>query len=384
PQAGAATTATYAGPTLVDGMDYYFEVRVNDSMDWSLPWEYVLFHTNTPPPAPDLLTPADGSTGISAGSVGLTWNASVDLDGDTVTYDWQVSTSATFAVIFASGTSSTTSATVTGALAGTQYFWRVRAHDGWEYGNYSATWDFSIASPPPPPPPTTGNITVHIVDSSGADISGATVELRNATGAVVATLTTNATGRVTFPGRAFGSYTARVTKTGYQEGLSAVIPLSLGNLNPSVDVTLQATITQPQPAPFPWWILALIAIVVAVVLLLLLFMRRRRKPQEEVPPAGGAQVPTTLPAAPPAGEIPGQAPATPGGRESAAPAISEISVVSPQGAAAPGQGPTVTPPTAPAAGPDIQARLAKLDQLKAKGLIDEATYQQKRRELLGQ
>ena len=43
-------------------------------------------HTNTPPTAPELVSPAHGSTGVDPSTVEFTWNNSTDDDGDEITY----------------------------------------------------------------------------------------------------------------------------------------------------------------------------------------------------------------------------------------------------------------------------------------------------------
>ena len=55
----------------------------------------------TPPPAPAVIAPADGAA--LAQPIALAWGAVVDPDGPIGSYTWQVSPTATFGVIIASG-----------------------------------------------------------------------------------------------------------------------------------------------------------------------------------------------------------------------------------------------------------------------------------------
>src|SRR5712691_7597762 len=84
----------------------------------------------TPPPAPALVEPAAGAALVQP--ITLAWTAVVDPDGPIGSYTWQVSNSAAFTTIIASGFTNlsdipaSTRDKVSGLPNGT-YFWRVKA-----------------------------------------------------------------------------------------------------------------------------------------------------------------------------------------------------------------------------------------------------------------
>lgn len=268
PMAGANTSAIYGGPALAVGTDYFFGARVYDGAEWS-PWVETRFHTNTPPPAPSLTSPAVGTTDVAFGTVSLEWAAVVDAEDDGVLYLWEASTSPTFAALEGSGTTAAANASLD-ASASTTYFWRVRANDSWETGPYSLVRNFTTASP-------LGSIRV-TVSGAGGPIGGSQVELRLGS-TVLATGATAADGRFTFTNVSLGTYSVHASASGYQ-GSSTSVTLSAGA--PDAIVTLEL---QTSPA-FPFELLLLLLIVVfAVAMALVLWRRRRMKPTEEPPSA---------------------------------------------------------------------------------------------------
>ena len=353
PVAGASTSVPYAGFPLTDGQDYYFGVRVRDGVDWGN-WTVVLFHTNTPPPAPVLQLPTDGDLTVIYGSVPLDWDPVADADGDTgITYTWEVVTSPFPATLYDSGSGTATSDTVFTSPS-TTYYWRVKANDGWEDGAYSTVFSFRTTAAPI----VTGSLNV-TVSGPGGVLSGATVRL-SVSGVEIFNGTTNANGIVRFPILPLAvPITVTVTLTGYRGGTQTV---TLTATDPFGDVAITLATApgggQP-PGEFPWWILALIAVVIAVLLILFLLLRRR-KPKEEM-----AVAPATLPMA---AEMP--APMAPGPGEAPA---------------SPPEAPTPAGPPPDASAPFAEAaqKLTRLQTLKDQGLISEAEFEARRKELLG-
>lgn len=294
---GSAGNATYSGPALVDGTNYWFGINVSDGADWS-GWVEVMFRMNTLPPAPTLNTPADGLTGVAA-AVSLTWTTVTDAETDAIQYAWELSLSATFATLVDSGTVSGTSASPVTLAAGTQHFWRVRANDGWEDGAFSAVFDFTTAGTTGG---QTGTITVTVSNATGP-VVGADVETVHPTLGFIGG-TTDANGQFTFTNLPYGNYTVRASASGHEDETRTV---TLASASQSVTLTLTETTTGPQPTPDYTWLVILLIIVVAMALLLL-FLRKKKKPEEEPagmgqPPAEGAP-PEAKRAEPPAGESP--------------------------------------------------------------------------------
>jgi type II secretory pathway pseudopilin PulG len=81
--------------------------------------------------------------------------------------------------------------------------------------------------------------TVHVVDTSGNPVSGASVGLQRNDGSVVPTVTTNASGDALFPQLLYAGYTATVSKTGYSPA-TAPFTMSIGATPSVVPVSISA------------------------------------------------------------------------------------------------------------------------------------------------
>ena len=154
--ASALQTVTFGssgGPAqpLVDGMDYYISVATRDAALAGPMWGpavEMMFHVDTPPGLPAPVSPANGFGAVGVPAE-LEWSASSDAEGGPLTYDWQVSASSDFSSLRANGTSDRTGATVD-LQQGSQYFWRVRASDGYRTSGWSEVWRFSVTTDKPP------------------------------------------------------------------------------------------------------------------------------------------------------------------------------------------------------------------------------------------
>jgi hypothetical protein len=147
----ASTTDTYdstgtAISALVDGNDYWLKVSLSDGVEWG-EWNLTQFHMNSKPSQPTLLSPVDGTVGLMQGSQSLEWNTASDPETDSVAYNWSVSEDPSFSTILDSGSTADTSCIIMTTMA-TEYFWRVRAFDSYEYSANSATWIFTTNRPP--------------------------------------------------------------------------------------------------------------------------------------------------------------------------------------------------------------------------------------------
>lgn len=156
-QGGNVTSAMYGGPPLSRGTDYWFSVRVNDSIAWSN-WTDIEFHTNSIPSPPlAALDPPQLSSVSSSVRRNVSWSASTDAEGDIVTYEWHVATDTTFSSFVASGSESRNTSSDFVAEGGRTFYWRVRARDDYEPLNWSAYgntppgyWTFSTLVNRPP------------------------------------------------------------------------------------------------------------------------------------------------------------------------------------------------------------------------------------------
>jgi hypothetical protein len=164
-EGASSTTSWTASPELTDETSYYWRVRAYDGEDyssWSSSHVFTVQLPNNPPVPPILASPSNGATVNTLVPV-LTINNSSDMDGDDLTYSFEVSSNSDFTAIVAQaqgvaeGSGSTTSWTVSITLNNqTNYWWRVSAYDGEDYSNNSQTslfyTDYSEPNDPPTPP----------------------------------------------------------------------------------------------------------------------------------------------------------------------------------------------------------------------------------------
>ncbi len=138
------------------------------------------------PTIPIILYPSNNSRHYN-NSVNYTWNQSTDVDGDTITYNYQLSVLSDFATIFSQ---SNVSNNWTGNIAttnGITYYSRVRSYDGYEYSSWSNVTQFTENSLPsisdpnflqPPSPTVTTNLTISLnitTDPEGDTITNHTL-----------------------------------------------------------------------------------------------------------------------------------------------------------------------------------------------------------------
>lgn len=128
-----------------------------------------------PPPAPTLISPANGATNVSLTPT-LSWSPA----GGAQTYRLQVASDAGFGtMVFDDSTITGTSRQVGPLSQETQYFWRVAARNAEGSSPYSAVWSFTTVGPPPPAPglisPPNGAQNVSVTPTlTWSSVSGAT------------------------------------------------------------------------------------------------------------------------------------------------------------------------------------------------------------------
>jgi hypothetical protein len=144
-QAGAGNLETYSGSVLIDGVDYWFGIRVFDGSTWSI-WNETLFHMNALPPTPNPLSPPDDANIPSSMAQTLSWNpGGSDSENDTITYYWYVDTDNPPAFPYlANGTTNGTSSTPFATAPGTEYYWIINITDGWEWTS-TIVWNFTTS-----------------------------------------------------------------------------------------------------------------------------------------------------------------------------------------------------------------------------------------------
>ncbi|MFB3895460.1 MAG: hypothetical protein ACE14V_04070 [bacterium] len=139
-------TATSAVPSsMLTTGTYYWRVISQDSytaQNISAVWTLTI--RNQAPNAVSLISPVSGTT-TSNRQPTFRWNTTTDPDGDTVSYELELSTDAGFGTIaYSSGFSSATSATPTSMVAFGSYYWRVVSQDSYGAENYSAARTITI------------------------------------------------------------------------------------------------------------------------------------------------------------------------------------------------------------------------------------------------
>ncbi|MFZ3170940.1 MAG: cytochrome c3 family protein [Carboxydocellales bacterium] len=125
-----AHSITLTGLTV--GTDYHFQVQSMDARGNTVSSADYTMRASDPPPAPALIAYPDQLDGTTPITVNLTWNPSIDPNGDTVTYYAQISPNNTFSSPTSSPWISDTSWSVSIDNWDDQYwYWRVMAKDQW-------------------------------------------------------------------------------------------------------------------------------------------------------------------------------------------------------------------------------------------------------------
>ncbi|MCK4949717.1 MAG: carboxypeptidase regulatory-like domain-containing protein [Thermoplasmata archaeon] len=263
---------TYDGSTLEDGQDYWFRVKTSDERGLWSDWSELMFHMNAKPPIPQPLSPANGSANVVPGTVQLQWTLVTDSEGDSITYPLHVSTSYDFLHVISSGWTIYTYKNITAGPFKTLY-WQVWADDGYESSGYGPVFEFTTGA-------DAGSVSgVVIDDSSEEPLGGVVAQLLDSEGGIVETQMTHDNGGFTFHDLAFGTYSVRVTKPGYEDELRENIVVTFLD----ADQDLETIRLKPLPAvAFDWTlILAALVVILIVTAILLLFLKRRRRRGED-------------------------------------------------------------------------------------------------------
>lgn len=146
PLVATAVTANAYTATIQKGGTYYWGVVTVDNHNVESESALFSFQVNSKPGAPGTPAPALNATAVSCNPA-LSWVAT-DPEGDDLTYDLYLGTSATPTTVAATGltaASFTVSATL---VANTDYYWKVVAHDPFGGSSESPVWKFTTGSLP--------------------------------------------------------------------------------------------------------------------------------------------------------------------------------------------------------------------------------------------
>ncbi|MCE1164775.1 MAG: dockerin type I domain-containing protein [Bacteroidetes bacterium] len=136
---------------LINNQQYFWRVNASNTggtSDWSTVWDFTTIPA--PPPAPTLVSPANGAINVST-TVTFNWNTV----STAASYHLQVSSNSAFTalVIDQTGITTTNYATPSGILSGTtMYYWRVAGANAGGQGNWSTYWNFTTIVAPPAAP----------------------------------------------------------------------------------------------------------------------------------------------------------------------------------------------------------------------------------------
>ncbi|MEM3483673.1 MAG: hypothetical protein QXW00_02935, partial [Candidatus Woesearchaeota archaeon] len=141
----------YVNATGTKGSKYEFFV-IFESLNYSqtgynqtLPTYIEIRSNNTPPSKVNLTSPLNNSGTEHDRNMTFVWNAAIDPESDKITYSLVVDDNADFSSPLIITDTNLTSYTYPGQLnLSTSYFWKVRAFDSFDYGEWSDTWNFSI------------------------------------------------------------------------------------------------------------------------------------------------------------------------------------------------------------------------------------------------
>jgi len=187
------SNTVYSGSTLYDGDTYYWRVKTKDNKSvWGSWTSNQNFRMNSVPSTLNLNSPANNSLHMSytTESINFSWNAGTDAESDSLNYRWEYAKNSIFTDTLVAGWSGgplyKLIPTAGNLDKSTDYYWRIKAWDGLEYGSYSVwrkfTTDDDMAPTQSGEVPTNGSTGVSTTpalyvicnDADGGDILTAT------------------------------------------------------------------------------------------------------------------------------------------------------------------------------------------------------------------
>ena len=140
--AGNFTNTSYAGI-------YYVRIIANDSFgninNTSTTWFNISAAVNTPPSKVILLSPLSGNITLNRNPT-FVWNKSTDYENNSLTYQILIANSTNFTSLIANASVNITNYTSPELPTDIALYWKVRAYDGYIYGNFSDIWNLTVQS----------------------------------------------------------------------------------------------------------------------------------------------------------------------------------------------------------------------------------------------
>ena len=140
PQTFSSSTSAYTVTNLLPNTQYYWRVRASAGGNWGAYSNTWSFTTNSLENF-NLISPANSSINQNFTSLSFDWSDALGASS----YEIDIDVSQTFSSA-QTYTSSTSNYTKNNLLPNTQYYWRVRASSGTNWGAYSNVWSFTTNS----------------------------------------------------------------------------------------------------------------------------------------------------------------------------------------------------------------------------------------------
>jgi hypothetical protein len=173
---GLVGTSYMPDPALTVNTTYYWRVNATNAggtSSWSSTWSFTTYPTE--PPAPALVSPPDGGTGVAT-RPDLSWNSSPGAD----TYGLQVATTVGFdsVIVDESGVATTSYAVQVTLDSAAMYYWRVNASNSGGASAWSTIWSFTVTGDPPDVPvladPVDGEVDIPLSPTMAWNTAGGT------------------------------------------------------------------------------------------------------------------------------------------------------------------------------------------------------------------
>lgn len=141
------TSAVYAGNSMTGGTDYYLRMKVSNGTNWG-GWRSGLFHKNAAPGVPVLYLPINDYPASSGSRLKVI--APEDLESDPLTFQFEIYGDSNLTLpetlLYSEYVTADTgySQPIPELETDRQYWWRARAHDGYEYSQWSPPESFTL------------------------------------------------------------------------------------------------------------------------------------------------------------------------------------------------------------------------------------------------
>jgi uncharacterized delta-60 repeat protein len=141
-QTFTSSTSNYTGNSLLPNTQYYWRVRASDGTNWGVYSNVWSFTTNSLENF-NLISPANSSTNQEYSSLILDWSDNVGASN----YELQIDTTQSFTTSPLTYTTTNSTYTVT-LLPSKTYYWKVRAANGTNWGQWTTVWSFTTKADP--------------------------------------------------------------------------------------------------------------------------------------------------------------------------------------------------------------------------------------------